>query len=306
MRGADPARARPGAAGVRFVGRGRRRWPAAGRRSVWTRGVPTGGSGRGVPAGGARRVARPARRPATRGSVPGDARRRRSGRTRRRTRSTSAARSRLPGGVGRVGTRTGYPGRESTAGRAGATGSGVGSATGGSATGISTSAGGRTSSTAAASTFLGRRQGVDLLLDLGKRRRARPGPRRPGAGPAALGDARLDRVDLVRFQAAELVLDVVPEVPAVIQDGLGLQPERLGQFEDAHFLGGSLQPSGSPPGRSPRPASGYRGKLRGDLNSLGILTGSTDPGRITSRPPIAGDLYTLRPADGPYWQEVAV
>jgi hypothetical protein len=83
--------------------------------------------------------------------------------------------------------------------------------------------------------LFGRREGVDLLLDLGKRSRLH-GRRGGRGGSATLGDAPFERIDLIGFQTAELVLDVVAKVPAVIEDGLGFQPERFGQFKDADFL----------------------------------------------------------------------
>jgi hypothetical protein len=78
---------------------------------------------------------------------------------------------------------------------------------------------------------------MDFLFDFGKSRGARGWRRRRG-GAAALANARFDSIGLIGLQAAELILDVVAKVPAVVENGLCLHAERFGQFEDADFLGG--------------------------------------------------------------------
>lgn len=76
---------------------------------------------------------------------------------------------------------------------------------------------------------------MNFLFDFWKRRRLRR--RRCGSDwPATLCDPLLERIDLIGFQAAQLVLDVVTKVAAIVQDRLGFETKGFGQFEDADFL----------------------------------------------------------------------
>src|SRR5262249_18174067 len=132
--------------------------------------------------------------------------------------------------------------------------------------------------------FLRRREGLNLLLDLRQWSWLRRGWR-GRAGPPALGDPLLQYVDLVVFEAAKLVLDVVAEVPAIVQDGLGFKAKAFGQFEDPIFLESLCRQAVLLRGVPRAPPRKSR-QVIGMTRSIPVfyLTGSTDPGGDASWP----------------------